>query len=303
MEIYLPIAETSQNIIFLLFIGLVAGFLSGMFGVGGGVLTTPILILIGIPPPVAVGSEANHIVGASIAGFLNHFRRKNVDIKMGFLLLIGGVSGSALGVLLFSILSKSGYIEEVISLAYVFFLGVIGVLMFIESIKTQRKKALGRTIRPHTHGWIHGLPFRIRFRKSKLYISLIPPLIVSFLIGILAAIMGVGGGFVLVPAMIYILGMPTQVVIGTSLMQIVFVTASATIMHSAVNHTVDIILSMLLLIGAVVGVQLGAKMVQKISGELIRMLLALLILFLVIILLIGLMKSPDNLYFIEQIGS
>ena len=302
MEIYLPIAEISQNVFFLLFIGSVAGFLSGMFGVGGGILTTPILILIGIPSPVAVGSEANHIVGASISGFLNHFRRKNVDLKMGVVLLCGGVLGSALGVFIFRKLSLLGHIEEVITLAYIFFLGIIGILMFVESINTRRKKASGTIMRLHKHNWIHGLPFRVKFKRSKLYISLIPPLVISFFIGILASIMGVGGGFILVPAMIYIIGMPTQVVIGTSLMQIVFVTASTTIMHSAVNHTVDIILSMLLLIGAVIGVQFGSRLVQKLSGELIRLLLAVLILALVIFLFLGLIQLPEDLYSTDYLG-
>ncbi len=302
MEIYLPIAEVSQNIIFLLFIGLSAGFLSGMFGVGGGILTTPILILIGIPPPVAVGSEANHIVGASISGFMTHYRRNNVDIKMGFILLIGGVVGSIVGVILFRILSEIGQIEEFISFTYIIFLGSIGMLMFAESIRTRRRKASGGLIKLHEHSWIHGLPFRVRFRRSKLYISIIPPILVSFVVGILAAIMGVGGGFILVPAMIYILGMPTQVVIGTSLMQIVFVTASATILHASVNHTVDIVLSIILLIGAVIGVQIGSRMVQRISGEVIRLLLAMIILAIVLFLLLELIQFPENLYTIEYLG-
>ncbi len=298
----MPIAEISQNVFFLLFIGAVAGFLSGMFGVGGGILTTPILILIGIPSPVAVGSEANHIVGASISGFLNHFRRKNVDLKMGCFLLCGGVLGSTVGVFIFRKLSLLGHIEEVITLSYIFFLGVIGILMFVESISTRRKKASGIVMRLHKHNWIHGLPFRVKFKRSKLYISIIPPLLISFFIGILASIMGVGGGFILVPAMIYLIGMPTQVVIGTSLMQIVFVTASTTIMHSAINHTVDVILSMLLLVGAVVGVQFGSRMVQKLSGELIRLLLAILILALVIFLFLGLIQFPEDLYSIDYLG-
>ena len=289
MDIYLPIAETSQNLFFLLTIGFFAGILSGMFGVGGGFLTTPILIVSGIPPAVAVGSEANHIVGSSLTGFLTYFRRKYVDLRMGSVMIVGGGIGSIWGVYFFKYLSSIGRLEEVIAIAY----------MLFESLKTKKIKALGNIMKLHDHGWFHGLPFRLKFRRSKLYISIIPPFLISFLIGILASILGVGGGFILVPAMIYILGMSTQVVIGTSLMQVLFVSIVSTIMHSYVNQTVDVILSAFLLFGGVFGVQAGAFIVQKISGEIIRMLLGLLIFSLCVFLFSKLLVDPSLLYLIE----
>ena len=299
MEIYLPIAEISQNIFFLLSIGYIAGVLSGMFGVGGGFLTTPILILSGVPPAVAVGSEANHIVGSSLTGFLNYFRRKNVDIVMGTILLLGGVIGSATGVFLFRLLSIKGRIEEVISFTYILFLGFVGIYMLYESLKTRKKKKSGNLMKLHVHSWMHGLPFRIKFRRSKLYISIIPPLLISYIIGILAAIMGVGGGFILVPAMIYLLGMSTQVVIGTSLMQVLFVSITSTVMHAYVNQTVDIILSGLLLVGGVLGVQMGALIVQRISGEVLRMLLGIIIISLCMFLVSKLVIDPRFIFILD----
>ncbi len=301
MDIYLPIAEVSQNIFYLLAIGFSAGILSGMFGVGGGFLTTPILILGGIPPAVAVGSEANHIVGSSLTGFLTYFRRKNVDLVMGLVLLIGGIIGSVAGVYLFKFLAVIGRIEEVIGFAYTFFLGLVGLYMLFESLKTKRRKASGSRIKLHDHGWIHGLPLRIKFRRSKLYISIIPPLFISIFIGILASIMGVGGGFILVPAMIYILGMSTQVVIGTSLMQVLFVSITSTIMHAYVNQTVDFILAAFLLLGGVFGVQIGAVLVQKISGEVIRMLLGVIIVLLCLFMFSNFVINPNYLYDLEFI--
>ena len=301
MEIYLPIAEISQNIFFLLSIGFVAGILSGMFGVGGGFMTTPILILGGVPPAIAVGSEANHIVGSSLTGFLNYFRRKNVDTLMGLILLIGGVLGSTTGVYLFRFLAVKGRIEEVISFAYILFLAVVGLYMLLESLRTRKKKKSGNLMKLHVHRWIHGLPFRIKFRRSKLYISIIPPLLISFVIGILASIMGVGGGFILVPAMIYLLGMSTQVVIGTSLMQVLFVSITSTIMHAYVNQTVDVILSSLLLFGGVLGVQMGALIVQKISGEVLRMLLGIIIICLCLFLISNLIINPNSIYVLDII--
>ncbi len=301
MDIYLPIAEISQNVFFLLSIGFIAGILSGMFGVGGGFLTTPILILGGVPPAVAVGSEANHIVGSSLTGFLNYFRRKSVDIIMGLVLLIGGVIGSASGVYLFKFLSLQGKIEEVIAFAYIMFLGGIGIYMLLESLRSRQKKQAGSLMKLHVHGWIHGLPFRIKFRRSKLYISIIPPLVISYVIGVLASIMGVGGGFILVPAMIYLLGMSTQVVIGTSLMQILFVSITSTVMHAYVNQTVDVVLSSFLLFGGVFGVQMGSLIVQKISGEVLRMLLGIIIVCLGLFLLSELIIDPNLIFLMDFI--
>ncbi len=285
MQIYLPIAEMSVNIFLILGMGGAVGLLSGLFGVGGGFLMTPLLIFIGVPPTVAVGTEANQIVASSVSGVLAHWRRGNVDFRMGAVLTVGGFVGSGLGVALFSILRGLGQIELVISLSYVIFLGVIGGLMFYESfnvIMRQRRagtdKPLSTARGPGRHTWIHGLPFKVRFRKSKLYISALLPLGVGFVVGILAAIMGVGGGFVMVPAMIYLLGMPTQIVIGTSLFQIIFVTANTTFLQATVNQTVDVVLALLLLIGGVIGAQVGARLGAKLRGEQLRVLLALIVL-------------------------
>ena len=272
-----------------------------MFGVGGGFLTTPILILAGIPPAVAVGSEANHIAGSSLTGFMTYLRRQNVDLIMGSVLLIGGICGSIIGVYLFKFLSIIGRIEEVIAFAYIFFLGLVGLYMLLESLKTKKRKAMGNQSKLHVHGWFHGLPLRIKFRRSKLYISIIPPLLISFIIGILASIMGVGGGFILVPAMIYLLRMSTQVVIGTSLMQVLFVSITSTIMHAYVNQTVDVILAAFLLFGGVFGVQVGAIIVQRISGELIRMLLGIIIISLCLFMSSEFIVNPDLKFIVEFI--
>jgi len=306
VQIYLPIAEISVNVFLILGMGGGIGFLSGLFGVGGGFLMTPLLIFIGVPPAVAVGTEANQIVASSVSGVLAHMRRGNVDFKMGFILLIGGLVGSGLGVWLFKFLRSLGQIDLAISLSYVVFLGIIGGLMFIESLnalfKTRRvAKSAGAAAAPGARGgsrhtWIHGLPLKMRFRKSKLYISAILPFAVGALVGVLAAIMGVGGGFVMVPAMIYLLGMPTQVVVGTSLFQIIFVTANTTFLQATFNQTVDVVLALLLLTGAVIGAQFGAKAGAKLKGEQLRVLLALMVLFVCAKLGFDMIVTPSDLY-------
>ena len=232
MHIYLPIAEVSVNAFVLLGLGGLVGVLSGMFGVGGGFLMTPLLFFIGIPPAVAVATEANQIVASSFSGVLAHFKRKTVDFKMGSILLIGGLIGAALGVWLFNYLKSMGQVDLLVKLCYVVFLGIIGSLMFVESLNAIRrsKKSTATASKRRDRTWIHALPFKMRFRTSGLYISIIPPIMVGLFVGVLAAIMGVGGGFVMVPAMIYILGMPTKVVIGTSLFQIIFVTGFTTLL-------------------------------------------------------------------------
>jgi len=306
MQIYLPIAEMSVNVVLILGMGGMVGFLSGLFGVGGGFLMTPLLIFIGVPPAVAVGTEANQIVASSVSGVLAHWRRGNVDLKMGAVLLAGGLVGSGLGVWLFKILRAVGQIDLAISLSYVVFLGIVGGLMMIESVNAmfhmRRRQpasvgaaATPRRARPH-HTWIHRLPLKMRFRKSKLYISAILPFLVGVMVGVLAAIMGVGGGFVMVPAMIYLLGMPTQVVVGTSLFQIIFVTANTTFLQATMNQTVDVVLALLLLAGAVVGAQLGAKAGAKLKGEQLRGLLALMVLAVCGKLLFDMVATPDDLY-------
>ena len=257
---------------------------------------TPLLIFIGIPPAVAVATEANQIVASSVSGVLAHWRRSNVDIKMGLVLLAGGVVGSTLGVWLFTLLRGLGQIDLVIRLSFVVFLGIIGFLMFVESARAiLRRRRRGATERRH-HTWLHGLPFKMRFRRSRLYISALLPATVGFVVGVLAAIMGVGGGFIMVPAMIYILGMPTSVVVGTSLFQIIFVTANVTVLQSVTNNTVDVVLALLLLLGGVIGAQLGARFGGRLQGEQLRGLLALLVLGVCAKLVFDLVVEPDDLY-------
>lgn len=303
MQIYLPIAEMSVNILLLLGMGCAVGFLSGMFGVGGGFLMTPLLIFTGLPPAVAVATEANQIVASSVSGALAHWRRKSVDFKMGGVLLAGGAVGSVFGVALFSRLKELGQIDLFISLCYVLFLGVVGALMLYESLQAIRHAKAGDLPprrKPGTHTWVHGLPFKMRFRRSKLYISAIPPLIIGFMVGVLAAIMGVGGGFIMVPAMIYILRMPTNVVVGTSLFQIIFVTGLVTILHATNTQTVDAMLALLLLSGGVVGAQFGARVGVKLKGEQLRALLALLVLAVCLRLGWDLVIKPDDLFSLTE---
>ena len=279
--------------------GGVVGFLSGMFGVGGGFLMTPMLIFSGIPPVVAVATEANQIVASSVSGSIAQWRRNNVDIKMGLVLLAGGVIGAVVGVQLIKVLREIGQVDLVISLCYVIFLGIIGALMLLESLQTIRKTQAGQKVslrRSGQHNWIHGLPFKTRFKRSKLYISAIPPILIGAFVGLLAAVMGVGGGFIMVPAMIYLLRMPTNVVIGTSLFQIVFVTGLVTILHSTQNQTVDAVLALLLMIGGVVGAQLGARAGVLLRGEQLRALLAILVLLVCVKLGLDLVLEPDDLF-------
>src|SRR5882672_7200672 len=269
MEIYLPIAEVSLDVFVLLALGAGVGFLSGVFGVGGGFLLTPFLIFIGVPPAVAVASSANQLVGASVSGVLAHWRRGNVDFKMGFILLVGGLAGSVLGVWIFTLLKQLGQIELTISLSYVLLLGTLGALMMVESNRTQlRLHRPGATRRKlHQHNWMHGLPLKARFRRSKLYISALLPIGLGFVIGVLSAILGIGGGFILVPAMIYMLGMPTAVVPGTSLLQIIFVAANVTLLQAYTNRTVDAVLALVLLVGGVLGARIGSQFGTRLRGD------------------------------------
>nr|WP_293958893.1 sulfite exporter TauE/SafE family protein [Sneathiella sp.] len=278
--------------------GGLVGFLSGMFGVGGGFLMTPLLIFVGIPPAVSVASVANQITATSVSGVLAHWRRGNVDFKMGTIMLVGGIVGTLIGTWIFTLLTSIGQVDLMISLSYVIFLGTIGALMFAESAKAMINTRKGNVRRKklHQHYWIHGLPFKMRFRKSKLYISALMPLGLGALVGILSSIMGVGGGFVVVPAMIYLLGMPTSVVIGTSLFQIIFVTMNVTLLHSMTTQTVDIMLALLLMSSSVVGAQIGTRMVNKLRGEQLRILLALIVLFVCLKLAFDLVITPDDLY-------
>jgi uncharacterized membrane protein YfcA len=302
MDIYLPIAEVSLDVFLLLGLGAAVGFLSGVFGVGGGFLLTPLLIFIGVPPTVAVASSANQLVGASVSGVLAHWRRGNVDFKMGYVLLVGGLAGSLLGVWIFTLLKRLGQVELTISIGYVLLLGALGFLMMIESVR-----ALLRTHRPgaarrrlHQHTWMHGLPLKARFRRSRLYISALLPIGIGFVVGIFSAILGIGGGFVMVPAMIYMLGMPTGVVPGTSLLQIIFVAANVTLLQAFTNHTVDAVLALVLLAGGVIGAQIGSRFGTHLRGEQLRFLLALMVLAVAAKLAFDMTVPPDDLYSIAR---
>ena len=299
MSIYLPIAEMNINIFLIVFIGMLVGALSGLFGVGGGFLMTPLLIFLGIPPVVAVGSEAPHVLASSVSGVIAHWRKKNVDFKMGFFLLSGGVVGSTLGVNLFKILKTYGQIDIVIQSLFIIFLGFIGISMAFESAKTTIKNyRTTSSIRTklHQHSWIHGLPFKLRFHRSKLYISAIPPIVIGFFVGVLSAMMGVGGGFIMIPAMVYILGMSTNVVVGTSLFQIIFVTANSTFFQSYLNQTVDIVLSALMILGGVIGAQIGVRIGSKLKAEYLRGILAILVLLVCAKILTDLILVPSDLF-------
>ena len=300
MTIYLPIAEMSVNVWVLFAMGAGVGFLSGMFGVGGGFLMTPLLIFYGIPPAVAVATEANQITASSFSGLLVHLRRGAVDFKLGGLLLAGGIFGSAVGIAVFSALRSVGQLDLLISLLYVVFLGTIGALMLVESLRAiaRSRRPAPATPRPvpEPSGFIHSLPLKTTFKQSKLYLSVIPVLVLGALVGVLAAIMGVGGGFIMVPAMIYLLRVPTNVVIGTSLFQIMFVTAFTTVAQSAANQTVDIVLAFVLMVGGVIGAQFGARAGAKLRGEQLRALLALMVLGVGLRLLWDLVATPDELF-------
>ena len=304
MLIYLPIAEVSVNAFLLLGLGGLVGVLSGMFGVGGGFLMTPLLFFIGIPPAVAVATEANQIVASSFSGVLAHLRRKTVDFKMGTVLMLGGLLGAAIGVVLFNYLKSLGQVDLLVKLCYVVFLGIIGGLMFFESLRAIRRTSrnLAPPKKSRQRGWVQKLPLKIRFRTSGLYISIIPPLIVGVFVGILAAIMGVGGGFIMVPAMIYILGMPTKVVVGTSLYQIIFVTAFTTLLHATTNYTVDVPLAVLLLVGGVIGAQIGTQIGTRLKAEQLRILLAIMVLMVCGKLALDLLIQPSELYSIGSAG-
>ena len=304
MQIYLPIAEMSVNLFLLLGMGGLVGLLSGLFGVGGGFLMTPLLIFVGVPAAVAVGTEANQIVAASLSGVIAHWRRGNVDLRMGGVMVAGGFAGSVLGTMAFRALREIGQAEAVIAMGFVVFLGAIGLAMLAESgwVIARRLRGTGPRRKTRRHYWIHGLPLKMRFPRSRLYISSLLPLGLGFLGGMLAAIMGVGGGFFLIPAMIYVLGMPTAVAVGTSLFQIIFVTASVTVLHATNNHTVDIVLALLLLSGAVIGAQVGTSVGARLRGEHLRALLAVLVLAVGVGMAGTLLLTPADPYSVVRLA-
>ncbi len=306
MQIYLPIAEIPVNILLILLLGLTTGFLAGMFGIGGGFIATPLLMFIGIPPAIAVSTSTNQIIASSVSGVFAHFRKGSVDIKMGLVLVIGGFIGSTLGVSIFKILQKTGHIDLVVALTYVIFLGTISVTMLIDSVKTLVEKKYGVTWEKTENGnldkflaKIDRLPWKSHFPKSDITVSLIVPIVLSIGIGILVALMGVGGGFLMIPAMIYILRMPSSVVVGTSLFQIVFIASNATFLQAVTNNTVDIVLAFLMIISSSIGAQIGTRTGYKVDADSMRSFLSLLLLGVCVKMLFVLFQHPESLYVIE----
>ncbi|MCB1652131.1 MAG: sulfite exporter TauE/SafE family protein [Alphaproteobacteria bacterium] len=300
MHIYLPIAEMTIEAETIFLLSAFVGFLSGIFGVGGGFLTTPFLIFTGIPPVVAVGTQASQLVASSVTGALGHFRRGNVDIKMGLVMLIGGILGTLVGIFIFKALQYTGQIDLAVSLLYITLLGIIGSLMLFESFSAffkKKKKTVSKEFNTYRmSSFVHALPYKMRFPRSKLYISAFVPGGIGFISGILASVLGIGGGFILVPAMIYILGMPILLVAGTSLFQIIFTAASATILHASLNHTVDIILALVLIVGGVIGAQIGVVLARFVKGNYARMFLSVLIMLVCIRLGADLFMQPTDLF-------
>jgi uncharacterized membrane protein YfcA len=304
VQFYLPIAELTVNILLFLGIGGAVGFLSGMFGVGGGFLLTPLLIFTGIPPAVAVATVTPQIVASSASAALSYWRRRLIDEKMTLLLGLGGIAGAAAGVFSFALLRQVGQLDLIIALAYVSFLGLIGAIMLRESVRALWRTRGGRSapVRPGQHSWIHGLPFKTRFRRSKLYVSIIPVIVLGAGIGFLGSVLGMGGGFIMIPALIYLLRVPTNVVIGTSLAYTLITMALATVLHATANKSVDISLALILMIGGVVGAQFGVQVGQALRGEQLRALLALLVLLVAFRVLLGLFLTPEEVYSLSLIG-
>ena len=297
MDVYLPIANLSVNGLWIVALGALTGVLSGLFGVGGGFLTTPLLIFYGIPPTVAAASASTQVTGASVSGVLAHSKRKGVDYRMGSVMVGGGIIGAAIGALLFRFFRAIGQIDVVINALYVVLLGSIGVLMAKESLQLLRKQGAGKPVaRRRHHPLVANLPWRWRFYGSGLYISPLAPALVGVVVGILTMLMGVGGGFILVPAMLYILGMSANVVVGTSLYNILFVTIATTLMHSLTTRAVDIVLVTLLLIGSVTGAQFGSQLAVRAKPEVLRLILAAIVLAIAFRMLLGLFYQPDEIY-------
>jgi hypothetical protein len=306
MQIYLPVAEIPVNIILILLLGLLTGFLAGMFGIGGGFLATPFLMFIGIPPAIAVSTSANQIVASSVSGVLGHLRKGSVDIKMGLFLIVGGFIGSTVGVSLFGILQKAGQIDLVISLVYVFFLGSISIVMLVESIKTLSTKKYNIVWEKKSSDrfenflvWLDGLPWKVHFPKSDITASIFVPITLSIGIGILVSLMGIGGGFMMIPAMIYILRMPSNVVVGTSLFQIIFIASNATFLQAITNNSVDIVLAFLMIVSSSIGAQMGTRAGYKIDADRLRSFLGLLIFMVCLKMLFGLFAAPEAIYAVE----
>jgi uncharacterized protein len=303
VQIYLPIAELPVNVLMILFMGLAVGFISGMFGIGGGFLMTPLLIFVGITPAVAVASVASHIAASSFSGAISYWRRRALDPALASMLLIGGLIGTTIGVWLFTLLRALGQLDLTIGLSYLILLGGVGAMMIVESVRAIIRAREGKPAeirRPGSHMWIHGLPLKMRFKTSKIYVSVIPICVIGFIIGFIGAIMGIGGGFLLVPALIYLIRVPTGVVIGTSMVLTLVTMAYATVMHAATNHLVDAVLALILMIGGVIGAQFGARAGQRFSSEQLRLLLGVLVLAVGMRFAIDLVVQPTELYTIRS---
>jgi uncharacterized protein len=304
VQIYLPIAQLPVNIFLILAIGVAVGFISGMFGIGGGFLMTPLLIFLGVTPAVAVATVSSHIAASSCSGAINYWRRRAIDLPLAAMLLAGGVVGTALGVWLFTLLRSIGQLDITIGLSYVLLLSAVGGLMVTEAVRAILRARQGKPIelrRPGTHTWVHGLPFKLRFKRSRIYVSVIPVLGIGLIIGFVGSIMGIGGGFLLVPMLIYVLRVPTATVIGTSMLLTLVTMASATVMHAATNHLVDAVLALILMLGGVVGAQFGAQAGHRISGERLRLLLGLLVLAVGIRFGLDLVVPPDSLFLVRPL--
>ena len=306
MQIYLPIADLPVNIFVILLMGLAVGFISGMFGIGGGFLMTPLLIFLGVSPAVAVASVSGHIAASSMSGAISYWRRQALDLALAFMLLAGGIIGTASGVWLFTTLRALGQLDITIGVSYVVLLGTVGTLMVVESLRAIIRSRQGKPVelrRPGTHAWFHGLPFKLRFKRSRIYVSAIPVWTIGFIIGFVGAVMGIGGGFLLVPMLIYFLRVPTATVIGTSMVLTLVTMASATVMHATINHLVDAVLALILMVGGVTGAQFGARAGQRISGERLRLLLGLLVLAVGIRFALNLVLTPDDVFSIRPLES
>jgi len=302
VEIYLPIADLPVNVFLVLGMGLAVGFISGMFGIGGGFLMTPLLIFIGISPAVAVATVSSHIAASSFSGAITYWRRRALDLALALMLLAGGIAGTISGVLLFTELRALGQLDITIGLAYVLLLGSVGTIMLAEGVRAMLRERQGKPIalrRPGAHTWIHRLPLKVRFKQSRIYVSAIPVCGIGLLMGFLGAVMGIGGGFLLVPMLIYFLRVPTNVVIGTSMVLTLVTMASATVLHAATNHLVDAVLAVLLMAGGVTGAQFGARAGQKMRGDRLRLLLGCLVLAVGLRFAYDLVVPPSDLYFIR----
>ena len=306
MQIYLPIADLPVNVFLILGMGLAVGFISGMFGIGGGFLMTPLLIFIGVSPAVAVASVSTHIAASSFSGALNYWRRGAIDVALALMLLSAGIIGTATGVWLFTTLRALDQLDLMIGLSYVTLLTLVGAFMIYESVlaELRARKGMPATLRrPGSHNWVHGLPLKLRFKRSKIYVSAIPVWGIGFIIGFAGAMMGIGGGFLLVPMLIYFLRVPTATVIGTSMVLTLVTMASATVMHAATNHLVDAILALILMVGGVVGAQFGARTGQKMRGERLRLLLGILVFMVGMRFAFELVVKPDDLFSIRHVSN